>query len=52
MLAALLWIVAVNAFGWFWPARVSELVLDDGSTVVGIVVAREDVPSRPVMRLW
>jgi phosphate transport system permease protein len=44
MLAALLWIVAVNAFGWFWPARVSELRLVDGSTRVGIVVAREELP--------
>jgi phosphate transport system permease protein len=44
MLAALLWIVAVNAFGWFWPARVTELRLVDGSTRVGIVVAREELP--------
>ena len=44
MLAALLWIVAVNAFGWFWPARVTELELVDGSTLVGIVVAREERP--------
>lgn len=44
MLAALLWIVAVNAFGWFWPARVTELGLVDGSTLVGIVVAREERP--------
>ena len=44
MLAALLWIVAVNAFGWFWPARVTELGLVDGSTLVGIVVAREQRP--------
>ena len=45
MLAALLWIVAVNAFGWFWPARVSEVELDDGSTRVGILMAREAVPA-------
>jgi phosphate transport system permease protein len=44
MLAALLWIVVVNAAGWFWPARVSELELVDGSTRVGIVVAREELP--------
>ncbi len=44
MLAALLWIVAVNAFGWFWPARVTELELADGSTRIGIVVAREERP--------
>ncbi len=44
MLAALLWIVAVNAFGWFWPARVSELELADGASRIGIVVAREERP--------
>jgi phosphate transport system permease protein len=44
MLAALLWIVAVNAFGWFWPARVTELEFADGSTLIGIVVAREERP--------
>jgi len=45
MLAALLWIVAVNAFGWFWPARVSEIALDDGTIRIGIVVAREALPT-------
>jgi phosphate transport system permease protein len=44
MLAALLWIVAVNAFGWFWPARVTELGMVDGSTLIGTVVAREERP--------
>jgi len=45
MLAALLWIVAVNAFGWFWPARISEIVLDDGTVRIGEIVAREPIPS-------
>ena len=45
MLGALLWIVVVNAAGWFWPARVSELQLVDGSTRIGIVVAREELPT-------
>ncbi len=44
MLGALLWIVVVNAAGWFWPARVSELQLVDASTRVGIVAAREELP--------
>lgn len=43
MLAVLLWIVAVNAFGWFWPARISQLALIDGDTVVGELVGRERV---------
>jgi len=45
MLGALLWIVAVNAFGWFWPARISEIVLDDGTVRVGEIVAREPIPA-------
>ncbi len=45
MLAALLWIVGVNAFGWFWPARISEVVLDDGTVRVGEITAREPIPS-------
>ncbi|MFV2071743.1 MAG: phosphate ABC transporter permease PstA [Thermoanaerobaculales bacterium] len=45
MLAGLLWIVAVNAFGWFWPSRISEIELRDGSMRIGLVVAREELPS-------
>jgi phosphate transport system permease protein len=45
MLAALLWIVAVNALGWFWPARVVELGLADGSVVIGEMVGREVIPA-------
>ncbi len=45
MLAALMWIVAVNAFGWFWPARISEFILEDGSVRIGEVVGREPIPS-------
>jgi phosphate transport system permease protein len=44
MLGALLWIVGVNAFGWFWPARISECVLDDGSVRIGEITAREPIP--------
>ena len=43
MLGLLLWIVAVNAFGWFWPARVSQLTLIDGEVVIGELVGRERV---------
>ncbi len=45
MLIALMAIVAVNAFGWFWPSRISELELTDGSVRIGIVSAREEIPS-------
>jgi phosphate transport system permease protein len=45
MLAALLWIVGVNAFGWFWPARITEIVLDDGTVRIGEITGREVIPS-------
>jgi phosphate transport system permease protein len=44
MLATLLWIVGINAFGWFWPARISEIVLDDGTVRIGEITARESIP--------
>jgi phosphate transport system permease protein len=44
MLSALLWIVVVNAFGWFWPARITELVLDDGTVRIGEITGREAIP--------
>ncbi len=44
MLAALVGIVAVNAFSWFWPSEISELTLADGSTRIGVIVAREEIP--------
>jgi len=47
MLAVLLWIVGVNALRWFWPAPVWQMRLDDGRTVIGEVVDRQRLPSRP-----
>jgi len=43
LLAGLVWIVTVNAFGWFWPARVTEVRLDDGGVLMGEKVGREEV---------
>lgn len=45
MLGLLLWIVAVNAFGWFWPAAVWQVETTDGSIVIGTEVGREAIPS-------
>jgi phosphate transport system permease protein len=45
MLVALLWIVSVNAFGWFWPARIAELTLADGIVRIGEIRAREAIPA-------
>ena len=33
MLGALLWVVSVNAFGWFWPARIAEIHEWDATSV-------------------
>jgi phosphate transport system permease protein len=44
MLVVLLWVVAVNAFAWFWPAKIWQVVLDDGTVRVGQIVGREEVP--------
>jgi phosphate transport system permease protein len=40
LLALLLWVVAANALGWFWPARVWQYELNDGRVVVGEFVGR------------
>ena len=45
MLAVLIGIVAVNAFGWFWPAEIIEVNLIDGSRVIGPAVQSEVLPS-------
>ncbi len=45
MLAALLWIVSVNAFGWFWPSRITEITLEDGTLRIGEIVGREIIPA-------
>jgi phosphate transport system permease protein len=45
LLGALLWIVAVHAFAWFWPERLWELSLSDGSVVIGEILAAEELPS-------
>jgi len=55
MLGLLVWIVAVNAFGWFWSAAVWEVQGKDGKVHVGVEVEREAIPSpdgaEPVYRL-
>ena len=45
MLGLLLWIVAVNAFGWFWPAAVWQIETTEGTIHVGAEVGREAIPS-------
>ncbi len=45
MLVLLLGIVVVNAFSWFWPSRVVEVGLADGSVAIGELVGREEIPA-------
>jgi phosphate transport system permease protein len=45
LLAMLLWIVAVNALGWFWPARLWQVQVSDGSVVVGERLERRHMPA-------
>lgn len=45
MLAILIVIVAINAFGWFWPARIFETTLKDGSLLMGPNVQTQELPS-------
>ena len=47
MLATLLVIVVVNAVSWFWPARIHELRLADGTVLVGELAGREEMPASP-----
>lgn len=41
LLVVLLWIVAVNAFGWFWPSDLWRVELADGRVLVGEEAGRE-----------
>jgi phosphate transport system permease protein len=42
MIVALLWIVAVNALGFFWPDRLVMATLSDGSELMGQVREQEE----------
>lgn len=41
MIIALIVIVTVNALGFFWPGRLTQVKLQDGSDLLGQIVARE-----------
>ncbi|HXH82861.1 MAG TPA: phosphate ABC transporter, permease protein PstA, partial [Candidatus Tectomicrobia bacterium] len=44
MVGGLIAVIMVNALGFFWPAAVVRLTLDDGAVRTGQVVERERVP--------
>ena len=46
MIVGLLWIVAVNALGFFWPDRLVLATLSNGGELLGQVRDHEAVPQR------
>jgi phosphate transport system permease protein len=44
MIGGLLLLIAVKSLGFFWPAEIVELKLDDGTSVLGQVREREAIP--------
>jgi phosphate transport system permease protein len=44
MILGLVFVILTNGLGFFWPAPVERLTLNDGSVFAGQVVAREPVP--------
>ena len=51
LLIMLLWIVATNAFVWFWPTQILEVELSDGSTMIGQPSGSETTPKGRSSRL-
>jgi phosphate transport system permease protein len=45
MITGLLGVVLVNGLGFFWPAPVEKVTLQDGSVHVGQLVSREPIPA-------
>jgi phosphate transport system permease protein len=45
MIGGMIALILVNGLGFFWPKPVSEFTLEDGSVVMGEVVAREGIPA-------
>src|SRR5215510_11520366 len=45
MILALIVIVATNALGFFWPDRLVQAKLKDGSELLGQIIVREEIPT-------
>jgi phosphate transport system permease protein len=45
MIGGMITLILVNGLGFFWPRSVGEFTLEDGSVVMGEVVARERIPA-------
>ena len=46
MIVALIWIVAANALGFFWPDQLRAVDLQDGHKLLGVVRATEAIPQQ------
>lgn len=46
MIAGLIFVVATQALGFFWPAALVQMTLVDGSPVLGVIRNREVLPSQ------
>lgn len=44
MVCGLIFLIMVNGFGIFWPHRIVQFTLTDGTVVVGEVIKRESIP--------
>ena len=44
MIVSLLWVIGVNALGFFWPTTMEMATLHDGSVTMGIVRVHEEIP--------
>jgi phosphate transport system permease protein len=47
LVLGLLGLIAANGLGFFWPADVVRLTLNDGTKMTGILVERESIADRP-----
>ena len=44
MIAGMIAIILVNGLGFFWPRPIERITLDDGTVLMGEIVAREGIP--------
>ncbi|MEE9176245.1 MAG: phosphate ABC transporter, permease protein PstA, partial [Thermodesulfobacteriota bacterium] len=46
MIAGLMYLILAKGLGFFWPSDVAELDLQNGSKLMGEIIAQEKVPSK------
>jgi phosphate transport system permease protein len=45
MIAGMIGIILVNGLGYFWPSRLEQITLNDGTTLLGEIVTRQTIPT-------